>query len=139
MAHEDIILHRTKDLQRRMFRVATDPMRYGLPLKVIALDSGIPYSTLRTYADGSAAMPFYAYAKLLAVLPDELTSIMVNDASKAIVTCSDGGDHDTIAATCIDYAGAHARARHPESECGVDIGPGEHVDLTGKRAQLRAA
>ncbi|MBH9537504.1 hypothetical protein [Novosphingopyxis sp. YJ-S2-01] len=139
MAHEDIILHRTKDLQRRMFRVATDPLRYSLPLKVIAADSGIPYSTLRTYAEGSAAMPFYAFAKLLAVLPDAVTSIMVGGAGKAIITCTDEGDHDTLAATCIDFAAEHARARHPESECGVDIGPGEEERLRGKSARLKAA
>lgn len=139
MTHDDIILHRTKDLQRRMFRVATDPMRFGLTLKAIAFDSGIPETTLRTYSSGAAGLPFHCFRKLAKVLPDELLSIMLSEDEKAIVSCSDDGDHDTIAATCIDYAGAHVRARHPESECGVDIGPGEHVDLTGKRAQLRAA
>lgn len=50
----------------------------------------------------------------------------------------DSVDHDDLAAACIDFAAEHARARHPESECGVDLGPNENKALTAKRARLAA-
>ena len=132
---DDPTILRTRDLQRRMFRVAADPLRHGLTLKAIALDSGIPESTLRTYASGSACMPVAALWKLFGVLPAELLSVPVPEGW--CITQTAAPDHDDLAATCIDFAGAHARARHPASEHGVDIGPGEKRDLDGKATKLR--
>lgn len=131
----DPTILRTRDLQRRMFRIAADPLRHGLTLKAIALDSGIPESTLRTYASGQACMPMAAFWKLFGVLPVELLAVLVPDGWTLARTSET--DHDDLAATCIDYAGSHARARHPESEHGVDIGPGEQRELEGKATRLR--
>lgn len=50
----------------------------------------------------------------------------------------DVGDHDDVAARAIDFAAEYARSRHHESECGVDIGPGEDKTLGAKRVELRA-
>lgn len=132
---DDPTILRTRDLQRRMFRVAADPLRHGLTLKAISIDSGIPESTLRTYASGAACMPIAAMWKLFGVLPVELLSLLVPDGWA--LTPIAAPDHDDLAATCIDYAGTHARARHPESEAGIDIGPNEHAELDGKATRLR--
>ena len=135
MALGDIISHRIREEQRRVFRVATDPMRYGLTLKAIGIDTGIPYSTLRTYADGSSMMPIDALYKLCGVIPDELLSLLLPEG-RCIVTQSDDDDHDGMASRCMDFAAELQRARHPESEAGVDIGPGEHNVLSMKRKQI---
>jgi hypothetical protein len=47
MAHDCTISQQTKATQERIFRIA---LRDGLTLKAISLDSGIPYSTIRSYA-----------------------------------------------------------------------------------------
>jgi hypothetical protein len=132
---DDPMILQTRDLQRRVFRVACDPLRYGLTLKAISLDSGIPDSTLRTYASGSACMPLSALRRLFGVLPIELLSALVPDGW--CIAATNAPDHDDLAATCIDFAGAHARARHPESEAGVYIGPSEQRELDGKATRLK--
>lgn len=131
-------ISRQLDLQRRVFRVATDPMRYGLTLKVIAFDSGIPDSTLRTYADGSTAMPLYAFVKLCGVLPDELLSLFLSPADRAVVTVTGGTCPDTFARHCIDYTSTLAAARHPDSPAGVDLDLTERADLAASQARVRA-
>lgn len=47
-------------------------------------------------------------------------------------------DHDDLAGKAIDYAAEYSAARHPESECGVDLGPSEEQRLTAKGRHLRA-
>ena len=130
-------ISRQLDLQRRVFRVATDPMRYGLTLKVIAFDSGIPDSTLRTYADGTTAMPLFAFVKLCGVLPDELLSLLLPD-TRAIVTVEAGGCPDTFARHCIDFTSTLAAARHPDSPAGVDLDLTERADLASVKARVKA-
>jgi len=82
MADRSDISHRIRDLQTRVFRIALDPLRHGLTLKIIAADSGIPYGTLRTYADGSAIMPISALHQLCGVIPDELLSIRKGEVAQ---------------------------------------------------------
>lgn len=130
-------ISRQLDLQRRVFRVATDPMRYGLTLKVIAFDSGIPDSTLRTYADGTTAMPLYAFVKLCGVLPDDLLSLLLPE-DRALVSLESGGCPDTFARHCIDFASNLAAARHPDSPAGVDLDLTELADLDQRKARVKA-
>lgn len=128
-------ISRQLDLQRRVFRIATDPMRYGLPVKVIAADSGIPESTLRTYADGSSAMSLHAFVKLIGVLPDDLLSLLLPE-TRQLVPVAKGSDHDALAANCLDYAARYAAARHPNSPGGVDIDLVEAADLDATATKL---
>jgi hypothetical protein len=53
-----------------------------------------------------------------------------------IVPDPTGIDYDDFAAGCIDFAAEHAKARHPQSECGVNIGPGEQGRLDSKIVRL---
>lgn len=136
MADGRDISHRLLDTQRRVFRVACDPLRYGLTLKIISIDSGIPDSTLRGYASGHVAMPMSALVMLFPVLPSELLSAFLPEGFAIVRT--DTADHDQMAALCLDFAMTHTAARNPDSEWGVDIGPEEDSALSGRIAQLRA-
>jgi len=137
MADMCVISQRMREEQKRIFRIATDPMRYGLTLKAIAIDSGIPFSTLRTYADGSAIMPITAVFKLCKALPTELLSLILPEGL-AITANGERIDHDDMAAKALDYSMEYARARHPDSPAGVQIAACEEAVLTGKAAKLRA-
>lgn len=137
MAHEGDISQRTKEMQERIFRIAA---RQGLTLKAISLDSGIPYSTLRSYAgnNGEAAeMPVSALCKLIGVIPDELLSLLLPDG-RLIVQAPDDIDHDQIAEAMQDFLHAKHAAHHPESEAGREIGPNEDNVLRGKFVAVAA-
>ena len=138
MAHDCPISHRTKATQERIFRLAARD--HGLTLKAISLDSGVCYSTLRSYAGHNgepAEMPVSALFKLIGVVPNELLSLLLPEA-QAIVTVPTGIDHDELAELAQDYLAAKSKAHHPESEAGRDIGPGEHSALMGKAVALKA-
>lgn len=138
MATDCRITHQTLETQKLIFRVATNPMRYGLTFKAIEADSGIPYSTLRTYARGEAMMPLTAFIRLASILPNDLMSLLLEPAGKHIEDDDTGdSDHDTAAAHCIDFAAAVARARHPESPGGPEIVESEAADLNKRRGVLR--
>ena len=119
---------------------AMDVSRGGMAAKVLAHASGVPEATLRSYAraDAPAAMPLAVFAALCGVLDDAALSALLPEGF-ALVRLDGHADHDGLAAGCIDFAGAHARARHPESEQGVAIGPLEDRDLSARGARLRAA
>lgn len=137
MARDCKISQALLNTQADIFRIACDPLRYNLTLDRIASLAGIPYSTLRTYASGQCEMPVSAIYKLTGVIDDELLSLLLPDG-RVIVRKPIGIDYDDFASGCLDYAAEHARARHPESECGVDIGPTEHTTLSAKVVRLRA-
>lgn len=135
MADESKISHCTKETQERIFRLA---LREGLTLKAISLDSGIPYSTLRSYAGNNgetAEMPVSALRKLAGIVPDELLSLLLPDG-RAIVQVPDEIDHDEIADAFAGYLKAKNDFHHPESEAGRDIGPNERAALDAKVVML---
>jgi transcriptional regulator with XRE-family HTH domain len=106
----------------------------GLPLKVIASKAGVSYSTFLSWfpAGGTPQIPSLAALRGLArALPGDLLSLLVPDGFH-IVPDPSGLDYDDFAAGCLDFASAHAQARHPNSECGVDIGPREKSNLDDK-------
>lgn len=140
MARECPISQLIAERQEMMFRIACDPMRYRLTLNAISSASGIPYSTLRTYAGhngATAEMPLSAQYKLVGVLPAELLSLLLPDGHLIVMAPIDI-DHDQIAECFHDYLQAKERAHHPESEAGREIGPGEDNVLRLKFAKVRA-
>jgi hypothetical protein len=136
MALDDRILHLTLDCQRRIFRLAERD--YGLSIKAIGLDSGIPYTTVRTYAAGEAVMPVTALVKLVGVIPDGLLSQLLDPASRCIVRIPAGVDYDEVSSACRAFIDHKEQAHHPESEAGRDIGPGEQESLGKKVVELKA-
>lgn len=110
----------------------------GIPLKVCASKARVSYSTFLSWfpAGGKPQVPSLSCLPGLArALPGDLLSMLVPDGFH-IVPGPEGMDYDDMAAGCIDYAAAHAHARHPNSECGVDIGPNEKAQLDSKVAYL---
>jgi hypothetical protein len=131
------IVDQMRDRQRRMFRIALDPGRYGLTVKMIAADSGIDDDSLRNYAAGKTTMPITAVDALIDVLPDELLSLLFS-GDRVMVKAPEQLDHDDVAQALCDYLQTKERAHHPESEAGREIGPGEDNVLRGKFARVRA-
>lgn len=135
MASDSNILGFIDETQRDIFRDAQ--LELQIPLKAIASKSGIPYSTLLTYANGTP-LPLTAIKRLLRIKRfGPLLSRLFAPEDHCLARLIDG-DHDGTAAVCMDYLGEYTAARHPESECGVDLGPNEKRRLTGKRTALKA-
>jgi hypothetical protein len=128
-----------RDTQERIFRIAQSQ---GLTLKAISLDSGIPYSTLRTYAGGTeratAEMPASALHRLVGVVPDELLSLMLPDG-RAIVAVPEDINHDEFEQMCRDYLAAKAKAHRADSPGGREIAACERSHLDGHAVRLRVA
>lgn len=138
MASNCDIVQLIKSTQERIFRLAQRD--HGLTLKAISLDSGIPYSTIRSYAGHNgepAEMPVSALRKLVGVIPNELLSLLLPEA-ECIVSVPAGVDHDDFAGHCRDYLKLKDAAHHPESELGREIGPSEDKALTGKVVAITA-
>lgn len=123
--------------QLTMFRLAERD--HGLTLKILALESGIPFGTLRTYAQGTA-MPVSALCKLSRVIPNALTSLMLDPAGKEICDAeASDTDFDDLARVALDYASAHAAFRHPQSDGGIRLVHTETPSLKMKARALKAA
>lgn len=125
------------DRQKRMFRIATDPARYGLTLKMIAADANLGYDSVRHYSLGETEMPMSAFDALVGVIPNELLSLLL-PAGRAIVSMPDDIDHDALADACHDYLRRKTEAHHPASPSGRDIADVEDKDLRASVAVLRA-
>ncbi|MFT4056734.1 MAG: hypothetical protein QM681_19675 [Novosphingobium sp.] len=125
------------DRQRRMFRIAQDPTRYGLTLKMIAADADLGLDSVRNYAAGETVMPMTALDALIDVLPDELLSLLL-PSGHAIVMVPDGICHDEIEKAARDFLAAKGEAHHPDSPGGRELSDCEVVRLNNKAAKLRA-
>ncbi|KQM58768.1 MULTISPECIES: hypothetical protein [unclassified Sphingomonas] len=124
--------------QELVFRVAGGN---GLTLKVISLDSGIPYGTLRSYAGNSGAtvmMPLDALYKLVGVIPDELLSVLLPEG-RSIVQVPDDIDHDAFEEMCRDYLAEKGKAHRPDSPGGREISGCESASLAVKAVALKVA
>lgn len=118
--------------QRDIFRRAQHDLQ--LTLKAISADSGIPGSTLATYANGSTPLPLTALKGLLRIEGmGALLSDLFEPEGHVLVTVSDDDDHAAYARHCAKYGIAYTDARDPASECGVDLGPREQGKLTALR------
>ena len=126
-----------RDRQRRVFRIATDPSRYGLTLKLIAADAGLHYDSVRAYASGETTMPITALFALVGVVPDELLSFLLPEG-RAIVQVPEQLDHDQVCKAMQSYLAAKAEAHCPESPGGREITDCEDNVLRGKFARVAA-
>lgn len=81
--------------QERMLRLAERD--HDLSIKALSAETGIPEVTLRTYKRDTM-MPLSAFVKLCAVIPDDLTSLILEPAGKAVCSPeSTDGDIDELA------------------------------------------
>lgn len=125
----------------RQLAIRRELDRRGIPLKVVAFDSGIPYPTLCSYFPGGerqpAEMPCSAVYSLCGVIPDDLLNLLCPEGY-AVVRVPSGFDYDEISSVCRDFIAEKDRAHHPESEAGRDIGPTEQAKLASNVLRLRA-
>ncbi len=82
--------------QVRMFDLAE--RHYGLTLKVLHLETQIPLDSLRCYAGKVKSrtvtqMPLGVFVKLARVIPDELSSLPMEESGKVIAD-AEPDDHD---------------------------------------------
>jgi len=110
--------------------------RRGIAMKVIAMDSGIPYATLLTYfpADKDKSpvqIPGSVIYALTGVLPADILSLLL-PVGHVIVRAPEAIDHDEVAEAVQDYLLAKERAHHPDSPGGREISDCEANVLTGK-------
>lgn len=131
------ISHSLKEIQRDVFRVATDPMQLGLPLKVIASRANISYETLITYANGTSRMTVAVLHKLCGVLPSELLSLLLPDGFAIVRTCEDA-DLEAMAEKCTKFLASYTSARGERSEAGSALGPVERDHLIEMMADIKS-
>lgn len=128
-------------IRERQLAIRRELDRRGIPLKVVAFDSGIPYATLCSYFPGGerhpAEMPVSAAYSLCGVIPDDLLNLLCREGF-AVVRVPLDVDYDDINQTCMDFIAEKSKAHHPESEAGRDIGPTEHAKLASNVLRLRA-
>lgn len=136
MATDCRITHLTLETQKRIFRLSERD--YGLTQKAVSMDSGIPYTTIRTYASGEAVMPVTALVKLVGVIPDSLLSQLLDPAARCIVRIPAGVDYDEVSKVCREFLDEKERAHHPQSEQGREIGPVESRELGATVVELKA-
>lgn len=122
------IIHRTKEAQQRVFRLAERD--HGLTRKAISLDAQVDYDSLGTYAKGEAVMPVSVLFALVGVIPDDLLSLLL-PTGRSIVAVPDDIDHDAIATWAETYAGEKLAAHRADSECAELLGPMERKKLGG--------
>lgn len=125
MSSNDNILQMTLKAQKRIGRLAKN--EYGLTLESIAFESGIPYSTIRSYFNQAknvrlAEIPISNFVKLIGVIPDELLSQLLDPADRHLAhNEGEDGDMDDIGDIADEVAREVRRARHPKSPGGTEI------------------
>ncbi len=137
MARDCAILRHVIAAQAAVLRVARDPRRYGLTFEAIEIDTGIPASTLRSYArgDAPAEMPLSALWKLAEGLPTELVNRLMPPGFVLVRT--EPVALDDLAGEAMRFAAEVGAARHPESEAGTAIAPVEMEAIEAGAARLR--
>lgn len=135
MSLSDNISARQKRVQQTVFREAC---RRGNTLKAIALDSGNGYTTVQSWANGSAVMSIAGLFSLVEVIDDDLLSMLLPDG-RLIVRVPEEIDHDEFEEGCRDFLAAKGQAHHPNSPAGREIADCEKDVLDRKVVALRAA
>lgn len=127
----------TDALKRRQSAMFLEAANRGVTHKVVHYETGLSLSIIGQYARGETAMGMAAALKIRSVVGAELFSMLFDDGDY-LVEASGDIDHDDLAHGCIQYAAAHARARHPDSPAGVEIADCERDTLNGHAAKLQA-
>lgn len=131
MASDDPVIHDIVSRQERMFRLARRD--HGLTDKILNLETGIPIPTLVSYRRG-AAMPVHALVKLARIIPDELTSLLVEPAGKIIGTAEpDDGDLDALGCEAAGFT-----AEYVEAKRDGKVTPIERANLADRARRISA-
>lgn len=120
----------------RMLRIAEHD--HGLSIRQLSAETGIPASTLGTYrvtgGRAQAAMPLSTFVALCRVLPDELTSLVLDMADKRVAPLdADPGAWLGVAAEASGLASDIC-----EAKADGKITPIEHSRLKHRARRLTA-
>lgn len=138
MADRDTIM------RERQLVVAREMSRRSISLTAVHLDSGIPYTTVKSYFPGEknavpAVIPMSAVFVMAEeqALPLDLLSLLLPDGFQ-IVRVPEEIDHDELCEHMQDWLREKAAAHHPDSPGGREIAACEDKRLRGKAARLKA-
>lgn len=121
------ISNHVRATQETVFRLAARD--HGLTRKRLNLETGIPITTLKSWAEGTE-MPLSAFVKLAAVIPNGIMSLLIEPAGKAVSDAAhDDTDLDDLALQSIRLLTRYIEARHPNSAGGIRIVHSEIPDL----------
>lgn len=116
----------------------------GMSFKVIASNSGIPYTTLLSYFPDARAnaepamMPVSALVKLIGIVPEKIISLSLPDTHQ-VLRVPAGVDHDEFEMGCRDYLATKGMAHRPDSPAGRDISACEDDALRVARLRVVGA
>ena len=127
-------------VRQRQLAIRRAMDRRSLSLKIVSMDSGVPYSSLASYFPADphaepAQMPVGVLYSLIGYVPDELLSLLLPEGRK-IVRVPENVDHDAIGAWAEAYAAKKLAAHRADSECQERIGPNERADLDATVVQF---
>lgn len=114
--------------QERMFRLAERD--YGLSVKTLVLETGIPKTTLEGWR-GGVTMPAWALGALgKAGVPDHLLSLILHPFARHVGTDDNGdGALDELARETAGFTADYLQATAPASPGGSNIVPMERAKL----------
>lgn len=147
MTHADTISTFILDTQIALFEDAKSDLQISfaeMSRRAGLLDeNGKPNGTLKAWAEGRNALSLWGVKRLLRVKANDgspralapFLSRLFEPEECALVGITTGeGDHSAHADKSVRYLHTYTAARDPESEAGVDIGPGEDRKLKTLRA-----
>lgn len=130
----------TKARQGELFRLAERD--YGLTVSALATETRIPEKTLASYNHSNifarAKMPLWVFVRLCAVIPNDVTSVMLEPVGKRVASLEGADDLDSLATEAGDFAHEYSRARHPASPGGTTIVHSEAATLHDIRRRMTA-
>jgi hypothetical protein len=113
----------TKARQAELFRLAERD--YGLTLSALATETGLSETSLKSYALSNifarAKMPLWVFVRLCKVIPEDVTSIMVEPADKCILPLlPQDDDLDKLTAEAVEFAADKLRREADGVICHID-------------------
>lgn len=111
---------------------------YDLSVKTLNAETGIPIPTLNSWKRDTM-MPLGGFVALCRVIPDDLTSLLLEPAEKHVGTNeTPDGDAHALARDGGDYNVAYLNATDPASENGAEISPRERAGLHDIHRRMKA-
>lgn len=111
---------------------------YDLSIRTLNAETGIPIPTLNSWKR-DVMMPLGGFVALCRVIPDDLTSLMLEPADKHVGSNeAPDGDAHALARDGGDYNVAYLNATDPASESGIDISPRERAYLNDIHRRMKA-
>ncbi len=136
MPHRTAADHDVIARQEAMLRLAERD--HDLTINRLEAETGIPAVTLRTYKRDTM-MPLAAFVKLCGVIPDSLTSLVLEPAGKRVETeHAPDGDAHALARDGSEYNVEYLRATDPTSEAGPSLSPRERARLADIHRRMKA-